>query len=1219
MKIEESSDMVLERYKRYKYITMVSSVFFILFFLTYSAIGSVLKEKDKKKLLNKVSSLQIPFIENKGQIEGKRVKYYARTFGGTVFVTKDGKIVYSVPNFEKKEGVRGWLIQESFLGSSISHVKGGDKAITKVNYFKGDPSKWRRNIPTYNVISLGEIYKGIELELKAYGKNVEKLFYVKPNAHPESIKVKIEGNKSLKVNEKGELEVETGLGVVRFTKPVAYQEENGKRNNVEVAYVVKRNEYSFKLADYDRSNVLVIDPFIGSTFHGGSDNDEAYSVFQISGLWGGIYVAGESYSDDLSVGAPGGPIGPDWSTNSGHNDAFVSLFSKNLNGIVSSTYLGGSSSDRATSLSVDNEGNVYVAGWTYYSTDFPTTYGAFDRDPGWCKAFITKFNGFLNEILASTYLGGGIEDYVKAYSISSDSSGNVYVAGEALAPGFPTTPGAYDTTFNDATADAFVSKLDGNLQNLVASTFLGGTQEDVARSISIDSSGNVYVAGVTRSPNFPTNAYDTGWNGGADVFVSKLDDALENLLASTFLGGSSGDEANSIFLGSGGNVYVAGESWSSNFPTTDGVFDRILNSEGEFGKDAFISKLNGNLQNLLASTFLGGSYGDAAHSIFMDGSGNVYVAGMTNALKGLVPQCMSSDFPVTTGACDTTFNNGACIDAFVSKLDGDLQNLLASTFLGGDGSDRVNSIFLDSSGDVYVAGGTSSEDFPVTSGAFSELFSGGVDAFISKLDSNLCEEEAPVPGKFDFNDGTSQGWTLQGAYDENGNGPLSSNFIFGWKDYVNYPNPPGGDPSDDNNGSIQLFTTAGHGINNPGATWWIMQFHSPDLSSSNTWQTAKGYSVQIAECMAVMTSLSANLNIKVYDIDQDKDRYFYSGTAQELQHDIYGDGIANWNHLTFDWSEISDFPTNYVVKEVFVIIWGNMSGGFEDGVYLDEVMPILGMSTTPDLDGDGDADGLDLAAFASAFGSTSGDLNYNPGADFDNNGNVDENDLAVFATDFSQTGRGPVLYFADAAENPGSIYKIENGTESTYYNRTAGKLYSFAFSPERTLYYSNTNDYDLYKLEGGEETLVYHHNTYLRDVAFDSKGRIYFSESRGSGGNGYIYRLEDGVASLYYTVLLSDVGSWAGDFTFDRNNNLYLSNGNRAGANIYKVVDEVPQIVFSAPSNEPIKGISFDPAGNLFYASWLGGNIYQIDLSTGERRLFYSNPDHSWLSDVFVW
>lgn len=209
--------------------------------------------------------------------------------------------------------------------------------------------------------------------------------------------------------------------------------------------------------------------------------------------------------------------------------------------------------------------------------------------------------------------------------------------------------------------------------------------------------------------------------------------------------------------------------------------------------------------------------------------------------------------------------------------------------------------------------------------------------FLSGAIKSVYADDA---NSFDFDDGTLQGWTLQGAYDENGNGPFSSNFLFGWKDYVNYPNPPGGDPPGDNNGSIQIFTMAGHGINNPGATWWIMQFHSPDLSSSSTWQTAKGYSVQIAECMAVMTSLSANLYVKVYDIDQDKDRYFYSGTAQELQHDIYGDDIANWNHLTFDWSEIPAFPTNYIVKEVFVNIWGKMSAGFEGGVYLDEVIPL---------------------------------------------------------------------------------------------------------------------------------------------------------------------------------------------------------------------------------------------------------------------------------------
>ncbi len=197
-------------------------------------------------------------------------------------------------------------------------------------------------------------------------------------------------------------------------------------------------------------------------------------------------------------------------------------------------------------------------------------------------------------------------------------------------------------------------------------------------------------------------------------------------------------------------------------------------------------------------------------------------------------------------------------------------------------------------------------------------------------------------GTFDFNDGTDQGWTLQGAYDENGSGPFSSSFVFGWKDPVNYPNPPGGDPMGDNNGSIQMFTLGGHGITNPGAIYWIMQFHSPDLTASSTWQSATGYTVEIAECMGTMTTMYTNLYVKVYDNDQAKDRYFYSGTAQPLQHDVYGDGSADWNQMSFDWSGASGFPTNYIVKEVFVNIWGRMNGAFEGGVYLDEVVPTTG-------------------------------------------------------------------------------------------------------------------------------------------------------------------------------------------------------------------------------------------------------------------------------------
>lgn len=130
-------------------------------------MGSVAKDENKRSILNRVHSLQIPFIENKGQIKDKSVKYYAKTFGGTVFITKDGKIVYSLPKFEEERKVEGWVLREGFEGASISNVVGQEETVTKISYFKGkDPSKWKRNLSTYKLVNLGEVYRGIELKLK---------------------------------------------------------------------------------------------------------------------------------------------------------------------------------------------------------------------------------------------------------------------------------------------------------------------------------------------------------------------------------------------------------------------------------------------------------------------------------------------------------------------------------------------------------------------------------------------------------------------------------------------------------------------------------------------------------------------------------------------------------------------------------------------------------------------------------------------------------------------------------------------------------------------------------------------------------------------------------------------------------------------------------------------------------------------------------------------
>jgi len=636
--------------KDYKKITMVLTFFFILFSSSYLAMGSVLKEENKREILNKVYTLQIPFIENKGQIKGETVKYYAKTLGGTVFVTKNGKLVYSLPKFETKEKVKGWVIKESLVGTSISNVKGEEEAVTKVSYFKGkDPSKWRRGISTYNLVSLGEVYKGIGLKLKAYGKNVEKLFYIKAGANPESIKIKIEGAKSLKINEAGELEVETGLGVVKFTKPSAYQEINGKRVKVAAAYtLLSKYVYGFKVGSYDKKETLIIDPLLSSTFIGGSDDEYSYSI-ALDGD-GNVYITGRTYSSDYPTtsGAYDESHNNDW-------DVFVSRLNSSLSNLLSSTFIGGSDDEYSYSIALDGDGNVYITGYTY-SSDYPTTSGAYDESHNndW-DVFVSKLNSSLSNLLSSTFIGGSSSDC--GYSIALDGSGNVYITGKTVSSDYPTTLLAYDRDYNGY-GDVFVSKLNSSLSNLLSSTFIGGSDDEYICSIALDGDGNVYITGRTYSSDYPTTsgAYDESHNNGWDVFVSKLNSSLSNLLSSTFIGGSDDDCGRSIALDGGGNVYITGETWSSDYPTTLLAYDRDYNGYG----DVFVSKLNSSLSSLLASTFIGGSNYDYGCSIALDGDGNVYITGKT----------VSSDYPTTLLAYDRDYNGYG--DVFVSRFDSDL-------------------------------------------------------------------------------------------------------------------------------------------------------------------------------------------------------------------------------------------------------------------------------------------------------------------------------------------------------------------------------------------------------------------------------------------------------------------------------------------------------------------------------------------------------------------
>ena len=545
----------------------------------------------------KLKTVRLPFIENRGQARSSEVAYYVQTFGGTVFVTKRGEVVYSLPKHDAKKSM---ALREIFVGRKSAHVKGIMPSSAKVSYFIGkDKSRWRTNLPTYMEVSLGEIYQGIDLVLKARGDNVEKVFTVQPGSDPRKIRIRLEGAERLEVGKEGILKVVTSLGEVSFTKPVAYQEINGKRKLVEASYCMTgRRTYGFEVGAYDRSRPLVIDPLLASTYLGKSETDIAYAL-TIDGS-GNIYVAGKSNSNDFPTTS-----GAYDEIHNGDYDAFISKFTGNLKTLLASTYLGGSDHDQVNAIALGSSGDVYVVGETR-SNNFPTTSGAYDESHnGNQDVFVSKLSADLKNLLASTYLGGSSWEYVHSYSLVFDGSGNLYVVGETQSSDFPTVGGAYDTTLGGS-RDVFVCKLSSNLGLLSDSTYLGGSGSEYAGGIACDSSGNAFVGGATGSTDFPTTtgAYDESHNGGTwDAFVCKLSSNLGALSISTYLGGSGFDYIYALVLDSSGNVCVTGKTSSNDFPTTSGVFDSSYNG----GWDCFVSKLKADLTALLASTYFGGS------------------------------------------------------------------------------------------------------------------------------------------------------------------------------------------------------------------------------------------------------------------------------------------------------------------------------------------------------------------------------------------------------------------------------------------------------------------------------------------------------------------------------------------------------------------------------------------------------------------------------------
>jgi hypothetical protein len=395
-------------------------------------------------------------------------------------------------------------------------------------------------------------------------------------------------------------------------------------------------------------------------------------------------------------------------------------------GLAYSTYLGGSSYENPSGgggIAVDDSGYAYVTGSTW-SSDFPTVnpYQTHQGTTSPADVFVTKLSSTGNNLIYSTYLGGGDYDY--GWGIAVDGSGNAYVTGGTNSSNFP-TQNPFQT--DQGGWDAFVTKLSSSGNSLIYSTYLGGSGSENyfgGGTIAVDGSGNTYVTGITSSSNFPTlNPYQT-YQGYYDVFVTKLSSFGNSLIYSTYLGGRWDDVGNDIAVDGNGCAYVTGYTDSDNFPT----LNPYQTDQG--GGDVFVTKLSSSGASLIYSTYLGGSGSDnhfGGGAIAVDGSGYAYVTGVTN----------STDFP-TLNPYQGTFQGGN-YDVFVTKLSSSGNSLIYSTYLGGGGWDWGRGIAVDGSGNAYVIGETNSTDFP-TLNPYQSTLQGGyyayADVFVTKLSNS---------------------------------------------------------------------------------------------------------------------------------------------------------------------------------------------------------------------------------------------------------------------------------------------------------------------------------------------------------------------------------------------------------------------------------------------------------------------------------------------------
>lgn len=692
-----------------------------------------------KPVQSPLGSSPLTFELNRGQLN-KQVKFLSRGSGYNAFLTTDGMTVALRPsNVELSSGAKQStrrLVQFRLTGAAKNPaVVGEDQQPGVVNYFIGNQrTKWKTNIPTYGKVRYKNIYRGIDLVYYGNHRQLEYDFQISPGANPDNIEFEIQGANRIELDSESNLVLYAGAARLAFQTPSIYEVAGTSRTNLQGRYVIRdANHVAFQVAQHDASKALVIDPvLVYSTYLGGSGDDEARAVGVDAS--GSVYLAGYTDSVDFPLTTAG-------SLPAGAPHVYVAKLDPSGSHLIYVDYLGGNGQDYGYALAMNASNEVFVTGSTN-SSNFPVVNGYQSTYPGSFNSFVTHISADGSTVLYSTYLGGNGSDIPAG--IALDGNNDLIVAGYTSSTNFPVS-NAYQSTVSPNAGGfygnyGFLTKFSPDGSSLVYSTYLGGSSNvpyncggtpcwgeptSTVTGLSVDSSGNAYVAGLTNTYDFPTSstAYSTSNTTQQNALVSFVTKFGQsgNLLYSTYFYESSGlmTDIAAIAVDNSGSVYATGQAISDGtFPVTSST----ICDPGSFGiacSYGFVTKFDATGSHLLYSTFLGPNNLESPTSILLDTNNDAYVAGIT----------ASNSFS-TVNAIDSYAGGN---DLLLVELDPTGTSQLWATYMGGSGDENAATLAIDSSDNLYVAGTTTSTDLPVTAAAFQSSYAGNTDSVAMKI------------------------------------------------------------------------------------------------------------------------------------------------------------------------------------------------------------------------------------------------------------------------------------------------------------------------------------------------------------------------------------------------------------------------------------------------------------------------------------------------------